>query len=56
MLFAESDGSGAFGFIIFIIIMVLGVRGWCKLLKGNDALRGAAKKGLFSVLGNLFKK
>ena len=54
MLFAETDGN--FGFIIFLIVMFVGVRQWCKWLKGNDALRGAAKKGLFSVLGNIFKK
>jgi len=54
MLFAES--SGGFGFIIFLAIMALGARQCCKVLKGNDALRGAAKKGGVAILRNLFKK
>jgi hypothetical protein len=45
MLFA-AESSGNFSFLLFVIIMVLGTRQWIKWLKGNDALRGAAKKGL----------
>ncbi len=54
MLLAESSGN--FGFLIFMLIMVLGIWQWCKWLKGNDALRGAAKKGGIAILRNLFKK
>lgn len=55
-LFAEASGCGSFGFLIFILIMVLCIRQCCKWLKGNDALRGAAKKGGVAILRNLFKK
>ncbi|MGH7173466.1 MAG: hypothetical protein ACRELG_24555 [Gemmataceae bacterium] len=55
-LFGESSGSGGFGFILFVIIMVMGMRQWCKWLKGNAVLRGAAKKGALSILGRLLKK
>ena len=44
-LFAEASGCGSFGFLIFILIMVLGIRQWCKWLKGNDALRGRGQEG-----------
>lgn len=54
MLLAESSGS--FGFLFFLFIMVMGMRQWCIWLKGSPALRDGAKKGLFWVLGNLFKK
>ena len=53
MLLAEA--SGDFRFLLFLVIMVLGVRQWCKWLKGNDALRGAAKKGFRSIVGRIFK-
>ncbi len=55
-LFAESSGSNGFGFLIFLIIMVMGTRQWCKWLKGNPVLRDGAKKGALNVLGRMFKK
>jgi hypothetical protein len=55
-LFAESSESNGFGFLIIILIMVLGTRQWCIWLKGNDALRGAAKQGLFYAIGKIFKR
>jgi hypothetical protein len=55
-LFAEETGSGGFGFILFVIIMMIGMRQWCIWLKGNAVLRGAAKKGALSLLGRLLKK
>jgi hypothetical protein len=55
-LFAESSGSYGFGFLIFVIIMVMGTRQWCKWLKGNDALRGGAKQAGLNILSRLFKK
>jgi hypothetical protein len=54
MLLAESSGN--FGFIFFLIIMVMGTRQLSIWLRGNDALRGAAKNGLFYVIGRIFKK
>jgi hypothetical protein len=55
-MFAEASGSGGVGFFIFLIIMVVGVRQWCIWLKGNDALRGAAKTGALNILSRMFKK
>jgi hypothetical protein len=55
-MFAESSGSNGGWFFLLIFIIVMGTRQWCIWLKGNDALRGAAKKGLFYVIGNIFKK
>ena len=43
-LFAEASESNGFGFLILLFILVMGTRQWCIWLKGNDALRGAAKK------------
>ncbi len=54
MLFAESSGS--FDFIIFLIVMALGVRQSCKMLKGNDTIRGVAKQGALSVLSRMIFK
>jgi hypothetical protein len=55
MLFASGDYDGIFmliwGFIIF-----LGIGKTCQMLKKNDAVRGAAKKGALSVLGRIFFK
>jgi hypothetical protein len=55
MLFAESESSGNFGFLFFVLIMVMGTRQICKWFKGNEALRGAAKKGGLWTLGKIFK-
>jgi hypothetical protein len=55
-MFAEASGGGAVGFFIFLLIMVMGVRQWCIWLKGNDALRGAAKTGALNILSRMFKK
>jgi hypothetical protein len=55
-LFAESSGSSFGGFLIFMFIMVVGMRQWCKWLKGNDVVRGAAKQGIVSVLSRILKK
>ena len=54
MLFAFGFSEGQF--IVFLIIMALGARQSAKWLKGNDALRGAAKTGALNILGRLFKK
>ena len=37
-------------------MMVVGAGKMCSVLKGNDAARVAAKKGLSSLLSNLFKR
>jgi hypothetical protein len=55
-LFGESSESSGFGLLIILFIIVVGTRQWCIWLKGNDALRGGAKKGLFYVLGKIFTK
>jgi hypothetical protein len=54
MLFAESSGGG--GAILVIIILALGLRKICTTIKTNEPLRGAAKRGVLSVLGRMFKK
>ena len=41
-MFAES--SGDFGFLLFVLIMVMGTRQICIWLKGNPQLRDATKK------------
>jgi hypothetical protein len=53
MLFAELEPVG--GMIFLVIIMVVGLRQTSKMLKGNDAVRGAAKKGMMNLLGRIFK-
>jgi len=55
MLFA-AEGSGDFSFLFFVLIMVLGTRQWIKWFKGNEALRGGAKKGLGFIVGRIFGK
>lgn len=54
-LFAEASEGSPFGWIIVMFILVMGTRQWCKWLKGNKVVGDAAKKGVISVLGRLFK-
>jgi hypothetical protein len=56
VMFLIADGDGSFGFLLFIIMMVVGTRKMCQILKGNDAARGLAKKGAVSLFSHLFKK
>jgi hypothetical protein len=53
-LFASASEGSWFPFV-FIVVMILGVRQWCIWLQGNSTIRGAAKKGMLSVLTRLFK-
>jgi hypothetical protein len=55
MLFAASESSGL-GALIVIGIMALGFRKICTTIKGSDAVKGAAKHGMVSVLGRIFKR
>ena len=46
---------GGFGWIIVVVIFVLGTRQWCKWFKQSPALRGAAKTGAGSIFRQMFK-
>jgi hypothetical protein len=54
-LFAEASESSSIGWIIVLLILVLGIRQWFIWLRGNQVVRGAAKQGALSVLKRLFK-
>ncbi len=54
-LFAEASESNPIGFLIVLLLMLMGIRQWGIWLKGNSIVRGAAKKGVLSILGRLFK-
>jgi uncharacterized membrane protein YecN with MAPEG domain len=54
-LFAEASESNPIGFLIVLLLMLMGIRQWGIWLRGNSIVRGAAKKGILSILGRLFK-
>jgi hypothetical protein len=54
MVFAAASGN--FSFIIFLIVMIVGFAKMGSVIKNNDVLKGAAKKGLFSLIGGIFRK
>jgi uncharacterized membrane protein YecN with MAPEG domain len=54
-LFAEASESSPFGFLIVMLLMLMGIRQWGIWLRGNTVVRSAAKKGVLSILGRLFK-
>jgi uncharacterized membrane protein YecN with MAPEG domain len=54
-LFAEASESNPIGYLIVLFLVVMGIRQWCTWLRGNSIVRGAAKKGVLSLLGRLFK-
>ena len=56
MLLAQSSGGDLFGWIVVLGIMWMGAMKWGKILKGNDAVRGAAKNGILHVIGKIFRK
>lgn len=53
MLLAESSGN--FGFLLFLLLMVLGIRQWCIWIKGSPILQRGVKKGLGKLLSIIFK-
>jgi hypothetical protein len=55
MVLASIGETLGFGWIIVVLIFVLVTRQWCKWIKGNDALRGAAKWVSSPPWGRLFK-
>ena len=55
MIASIGECFGGFGWIIVVVIFVLGTRQWCKWFKQSPALRGAAKRGFFTILGRMFK-
>jgi uncharacterized membrane protein YecN with MAPEG domain len=54
-LFAEASESNPIGYLIVLFLVVMGIRQWGIWLRGNSIIRGAAKKGVLSILGRLFK-
>lgn len=54
-LFAEASESNPVGFLIVMFLMLMGIRQWGIWLRGNSIIGGAAKKGVLSILGRLFK-
>lgn len=54
-LFADSSPDSSFSFTLFVVIMILGLWQWCKWFRSSSVLRGAAKKGVTSLLGRMFK-
>jgi hypothetical protein len=54
-LFAESSGGLPTSFLIFVVVMIMGMRQWVKIIKGNAVARGLAKKGATSLISRLFR-
>ncbi len=54
-MFASSDFTSV-GVIFWLIIIFIGIGRTARILKGNDTVRNAAKKGFFNVLGRMFSK
>ena len=54
-LLAQSSESNPIGYLIVLFLMLMGIRQWGIWLRGNSIVRGAAKKGVLSILGRLFK-
>jgi hypothetical protein len=54
MLFAQFSNNAHF--IIFLVLMVVGFAKIGTWLKGNDAAKGVAKKGLLALIARLFGK
>ena len=54
MLFASLSES--VGSLIAVIILTVGFMRMGKVLTGNKAVKGAARDGLLSVLGRIFKR
>jgi len=55
MLFAASESSGL-GAILVLGILALGAMKIGTWIGGSDAVKGEAKKGLFNILGQIFRK
>jgi hypothetical protein len=55
ILASIGEHFGGNGWLVLMVIVFLGTRQWCKWLKGNALVRGAAKKGVLSILGRMFK-
>jgi hypothetical protein len=53
MLLAETSGN--YGFLYFLLVMVIGTRQICTWMKGNSQLRGATKKAGGGLLRWLLK-
>ncbi len=54
-LFAESSEGSSLGWIIVLLLMVMGIRQWFIWLRGSQVVRGAAKRGAVGILKRLFK-
>ncbi len=54
MIFASMSES--FGSLIAMLILIVGFMRMGKFLAGNKAVKGAARDGLFSILGRIFKR
>ena len=54
-LFAESWGGLPTSFLIFVVVMIMGMRQWVKIIKGNPVAGGLTKKGAMSLISRLFR-
>ena len=54
MLFAAFENNAHF--IIFLVLMLIGASKIGSWVKSNDAVKGAAKEGLFAFLARIFGK